>query len=73
MATRQGGGDAREPGGSEQLPRGEFEQQPRGKVYWGSLRDAAMINAQVNSAGATGEPMPSATATPLSVQALMST
>ena len=41
-------------------------------MYWGSLRDAAMINAQVNSAGATGEPMPSATATPLSVQALMS-
>ena len=44
MSTRQGGGDAhaREPGGSEQLPRGDSEQLPRGKVCWRSLRVAGL-------------------------------
>ena len=38
-------------------------------MYCGRRRMAAMISAQVSSAGATGEPMPSATAMPRSVQA----
>jgi hypothetical protein len=42
MSTRQGGGDAREPGGSEQLPRGDSEQRPRSKVCWSSLRVAGL-------------------------------
>ena len=37
-------------------------------MYWGSRRIAAMIMAQVNSAGATGEPTPWATAMPSRVQ-----
>ena len=41
-------------------------------MYCGSRRIAAMISAQVSSAGATGEPTPSATAMPRSVQASMS-
>ena len=42
-------------------------------MYCGSRRMAAMISAQVSSAGATGEPTPSATAMPRSVQAATST
>ena len=38
-------------------------------MYCGSRRIAAMISAQVSSAGATGEPTPSATAMPSRVQA----
>jgi hypothetical protein len=38
-------------------------------MYCGSRRMAAMISAQVSSAGATGEPTPSATAMPSRVQA----
>ena len=38
-------------------------------TYCGSRRIAAMIRAQVSSAGATGEPTPSATAMPRRVQA----
>jgi hypothetical protein len=41
MATRQGG-DAREPGGSEQLPRGDSELLPHGKVCWRSRRVAGL-------------------------------
>ena len=41
-------------------------------MYWGKRRMAAMINAQVSSAGATGEPVPSAIAMPRSVQAATS-
>ena len=41
-------------------------------MYCGNRRVAAMIKAHVSSAGATGDPVPSATATPRSVQALMS-
>ena len=41
-------------------------------MYCGSRRIAAMISAQVSSAGATGEPTPSATAMPSRVQASMS-
>ena len=41
-------------------------------MYWGSRRIPAMIKAHVNSAGAMGEPTPSATAMPLSVQAATS-
>ncbi len=41
-------------------------------MYWGRRRMAAMISAHVNSAGAWGEPVPSATATPRSVQAVTS-
>ena len=37
-------------------------------MYCGSRRIAAMISAQVSSAGATGEPTPSATAMPSRVQ-----
>ena len=37
-------------------------------MYCGSRRIAAMISAQVSSAGATGEPTPSATAMPMRVQ-----
>ncbi|MNV84194.1 hypothetical protein D3C71_1780520 [compost metagenome] len=39
------------------------------EMYCGRRRMAAMISAQVSSAGATGELTPSAIATPLSVQA----
>ena len=42
-------------------------------MYCGRRRIAAMISAQVSSAGATGEPTPSATAMPRSVQACTST
>ena len=38
-------------------------------MYCGRRRIAAMIRAQVSSAGATGEPTPSATAMPSLVQA----
>ena len=41
-------------------------------MYCGSRRIAAMISAQVSSAGATGEPAPSATAMPSRVQVSMS-
>ncbi len=41
-------------------------------MYCGSRRIDAMISAQVSSAGATGEPTPSATAMPSRVQASMS-
>ena len=41
-------------------------------TYCGMRRMAASTSAQVSSAGATGEPAPSATAMPRSVQALMS-
>ena len=41
-------------------------------MYCGSRRIAAMISAQVSSAGATGEPTPSATAMPSRVQVSMS-
>ena len=41
-------------------------------MYCGSRRMAVMMSAQVSSAGACGEPLPSATATPCSLQALMS-
>ncbi|MCY1539795.1 hypothetical protein D9M68_753980 [compost metagenome] len=41
-------------------------------MYCGRRRMAAMISAQVSSAGACGEPEPSATATPRSVQAVTS-
>ena len=41
-------------------------------MYWGNRRIPAMIKAQVSSAGAMGEPTPSATAMPLSVQAATS-
>ena len=41
-------------------------------MYCGRRRIAAMISAQVSSAGATGEPTPSATAMPRSVQACTS-
>ena len=37
-------------------------------MYCGSLRIAAMIKAQVNSAAATGDPAPSATAMPSLLQ-----
>ena len=37
-------------------------------MYCGSRRIAAMISAQVSSAGAVGEPTPSATAMPMRVQ-----
>ena len=42
-------------------------------MYCGSRRAAAMMSAHVNSAAATGEPTPSATAMPRSVQAVTST
>ena len=42
-------------------------------MYWGKRRIAAMIRAHVISAGATGEPAPSATTMPRSVQAVTST
>ena len=42
-------------------------------MYWGSLRMAAMTSAQVSSAVEKGEPEPSATAMPRSVQACTST
>ena len=38
-------------------------------TYCGTRRAAAMMSAHVSSAGAVGEPTPSATATPRSVQA----
>jgi hypothetical protein len=41
-------------------------------MYCGSRRMAAMISAQVSSAAATGEPVPSATAMPRRVQVSMS-
>lgn len=41
-------------------------------MYCGKRRAAAMISAQVSSAGATGEPPPSATTMPRSVQAARS-
>ncbi len=41
-------------------------------MYCGSRRMEAMISAQVSSAGATGEPTPSATAMPSRVQAVTS-
>ena len=41
-------------------------------MYWGKRRMAAITKAQVNSAGATGEPTPSATAMPMRVQVSMS-
>ena len=41
-------------------------------MYCGNLRVAAMTRAHVSSAGAIGEPTPSATATPRSVQAARS-
>ena len=41
-------------------------------MYCGRRRIADMIRAQVSSAGATGEPTPSATATPRSVHACTS-
>mgnify|MGYP006198401541 CR=1 FL=1 len=41
-------------------------------MYCGNLRQAAMTSAHVSSAGAMGEPTPSATATPRSVQAARS-
>jgi len=41
-------------------------------MYCGSRRMLAMISAQVSSAGATGEPTPSATAMPSRVQACTS-
>jgi hypothetical protein len=41
-------------------------------MYCGSRRMAAMISAHVSSAGAWGDPVPSATATPRSVQAVTS-
>ena len=41
-------------------------------MYCGSRRMLAMISAQVSSAGATGEPTPSATAMPSLVQAATS-
>ena len=41
-------------------------------MYCGRRRMAAMISAQVSSAGASGEPVPSATAMPCSVQAFTS-
>ncbi len=37
-------------------------------MYCGRRRIAAMMSAQVSSAGATGEPTPSATAMPMRVQ-----
>jgi hypothetical protein len=45
---------------------------PSAPMYCGSRRIAAMISAQVSSAGATGEPTPSATAMPMRVQVSMS-
>ena len=42
-------------------------------MYCGRRRVAAMMSAQVNSAGATGEVTPSATTMPRSVQAATST
>ena len=42
-------------------------------MYWGRRRIDAITKAQVSSAGATGEPLPSATAIPRSVQACTST
>jgi hypothetical protein len=41
-------------------------------MYCGSRRMAAMMSAQVSSAGAMGEPTPSATTMPRSVQAARS-
>ncbi len=41
-------------------------------MYCGRRRIAAMIRAQVSSAAATGEPVPSATAMPSRVQVSMS-